>query len=87
MRRALGILVALLALAAHAAPVSAQTDEIQVYDGGLADPGTFNLTVHTNFIASGLKEPAFPGAVTAHRSLNGVPEWAIGVTRWLELGL
>jgi len=87
MRRALGTVFALLAFTASAAPVAAQTDEIQVYDGGLAEPGTFNLTLHTNFIASGLNEPAFPGAVTAHRSLNGVPEWAIGVTRWLELGL
>ncbi len=87
MRRALGALFALLAFAACAAPAAAQTDEIQVYDGGLAAPGTFNLTLHTNFIASGLEAPAFPGAVTANRSLNGVPEWAIGVTRWMELGL
>jgi hypothetical protein len=65
----------------------AQTDEIQVYDGGLAEPGVFNLTVHTNFIASGLKDPAFPGAVTANHSLNGVPEWALGVTDWFEAGL
>jgi hypothetical protein len=27
----------------------AQSDEIQVYDGGLAAPGIFNLTVHNNF--------------------------------------
>jgi hypothetical protein len=65
----------------------AQSDEIQVYDGGLAPVGTFNLTLHTNFIASGLDVPAFPGAVTANRSFNGVPEWALGVTRWFEAGL
>jgi len=84
MRRAALALFALLALAS---PAAAQTDEIQVYDGGLAEPGTFNLTLHTNYIASGLADPAFPGAVTANKSLNGVPEWALGVTRWLELGL
>ncbi len=67
--------------------VSAQTDEIQVYDGGLAVPGTFNLTLHTNFTAKGLTTPAFAGAVVPDKSLNGVPEWAYGVTAWFEAGL
>src|SRR3954469_10461371 len=65
----------------------AQTDEIQVYDGGLAPVGTFNLTLHNNFTPKGIKTPAFPGAVTSDKSLNGVPEWALGVTRWFEAGL
>jgi hypothetical protein len=65
----------------------AQTDEIQVYDGGLAAPGIFNLTWHNNFTPSGVSDPAFPGAVVADRSWNGVPEWAYGVTRWFEAGL
>ena len=50
----------------------AQGDEIQVYDGGLAPVGVFNLTVHNNFTPKGIKEPAFPGAVTADKSWNGV---------------
>ena len=66
---------------------SAQADEIQVYDGGLAAKGTFNLTLHNNYIAKGLTEPAFPGAVVADQSWNGVPEWAFGVTDWFEAGL
>jgi hypothetical protein len=66
---------------------SAQTDEIQVYDGGLAAPGIFNITLHSNFTPSGVKTPAFPGAVVADRSFNGVPEWAYGVTDWFEAGL
>jgi hypothetical protein len=66
---------------------SAQTDEIQVYDGGLAPVGTFNLTVHSNFTPRGLTTPAFPGAVVADKSFNGVPEWALGVTSWFEAGL
>src|SRR5947209_2894079 len=80
-------LLALVALVAIPAATFAQTDEIQVYDGGLTDPGVVNLTVHTNYIADGLKDPAFEGAVVAHHSLNGVPEWALGVTKWFELGL
>lgn len=66
---------------------AAQADEIQVYDGGLAARGTFNLTLHNNFISKGLTEPAFPGAVVANRSFNGVPEFALGVTDWFEAGL
>ena len=65
----------------------AQTDEIQVYDGGLAEPGIFNLTWHNNFTPIGVSTPAFPGAVIADRSWNGVPEWAYGMTSWFELGL
>jgi hypothetical protein len=82
-------LLALLVLALVAAPhiVAAQTDEIQVYDGGLAGTGRFNLTLHNNFTPVGLKTPAFPGALLADQSLNGVPEWAYGVTSWFEAGL
>ena len=65
----------------------AQTDEIQVYDGALAPPEVFNLTWHNNFTPSGTTTPAFPGAVTANKSWNGVPEWALGVTNWFEAGL
>ena len=81
--------LALIAMALVAAPVVAlaQTDEIQVYDGGLAAPGKFNLTLHNNFIARGATTPAFPGALIADKSFNGVPEWAYGVTDWFEAGL
>jgi hypothetical protein len=64
-----------------------QTDEIQVYDGGLAPPRVFNLTWHNNFTPKGATTPAFPGAVVADKSLNGVTEWALGVTNWFEAGL
>jgi hypothetical protein len=65
----------------------AQTDEIQVYDGVLAARGRFNLTLHNNFTPEGLTTPAFPGALLADKSLNGVPEFAYGVTPWFEAGL
>ena len=65
----------------------AQTDEIQVYDGGLAEVGKFNLTWHNNYIAKGVTEPAFSGANVADKSFNGVTEWAYGVTPWFEAGL
>ena len=78
---------AFLSLLAFAPPVFAQTDEIQVYDGGLAPVGTFNLTLHNNFTPHGIEVPAFPGAVVADKSFNGVPEFALGVTNWFEAGL
>jgi hypothetical protein len=88
MRRAYGWLVVMvLSVVAVPGAASAQTDEIQVYDGGLAPVGVFNLTLHNNFTPSGIKEPAFPGAVVSDKSLNGVPEWALGVTNWFEGGL
>ena len=81
------IMAMVIALLAVPAAAQAQTDEIQVYDGGLAPVGTFNLTLHNNFIAKGVTTPAFPGAVVADKSFNGVPEWALGVTEWFEAGL
>ena len=81
----LGLMLSLgLAMPARA---WAQGDEIQVYDGGLAPVGVFNLTVHNNFTPKGIDTPSFPGGVTANRSFNGVPEWALGVTNWFEAGL
>ena len=69
--------------ALHARP----GDEIQVYDGGLAPKGVFNLTLHNNYTPDGIRTPAFPGAVVSHGSWNGVPEWAYGVSSWFELGM
>ncbi len=69
------------------AAAAGQTDEIQVYDAAIAAPGQLNLTLHSNFTPSGVTQPAFPGAIVADKSFNGVPEWACGVTEWFEAGL
>jgi hypothetical protein len=66
--------------------VQAQTDEIQVYDAEITAPGQFNLTWHNNFTPSGRSEAAFPGGIIPNHALNGVPEWAYGVTDWFEAG-
>jgi hypothetical protein len=70
-----------------AAGVEAQTDEIQVYDAGIAPVGTFNLTWHNNYTASGSRLAGFTGGVVPRHSVNGVTEWAYGVNRWFEAGL
>jgi hypothetical protein len=71
---------------AWAGAARAQTDEIQVYDAEITAPGQFNLTWHNNFTPSGRRQPAFPGGIIPDHALNGVPEWAYGVTDWLEAG-
>jgi hypothetical protein len=78
---------ACLVLVFWSANAWAQTDEIQVYDAEIAEPGTFNLMVHNNFTPSGLKTPRFPGGLVPNQTLNGVPEWDYGVKDWFEQGL
>ena len=68
------------------APACAQTDEIQVYTGEINKPGEFSITVHNNYTPIGPTRPAFMGGIVPNHSLNGVPEYALGVTPWLELG-
>jgi hypothetical protein len=63
------------------------TDEIQVYNAGIAAPGQFTIQQHLNYIALGIKEPPFPGGLVSHHSINGTPEFAYGVTDWWEVGL
>jgi hypothetical protein len=76
-----------LCLLGATATVGAQTDEIQVYDAGIALPGQLNLTWHNNLTPSGRKVPDFSGGIVPDHALNGVPEWAYGVTDWFEAGL
>jgi hypothetical protein len=65
----------------------AQTDEIQVYDAEIAEPGVLNLMAHNNYTPDGLTQPRFSGGLVPNHTLNGVPEWAYGVTDWFEQGL
>ncbi len=75
--------VALLA----SVPAANATDEIQVYNAGIADVGQFTIQQHLNYIALGHKDPPFPGGLASDHSLNGTPEFAYGLTDWWEVGL
>jgi hypothetical protein len=77
----------LLLLLAASTLAAAQTDEIQVYDAEITVPGRWNLTWHDNFTPSGRTSTDFPGGVVPNHALNGVPEWAYGVSDWFEAGL
>jgi len=79
----------ILAFALLALPVAAlaQTDEIQVYDAEIAEPGVFNLMIHNNYTPIGRKAPDYPDAIIANHSFQTTAEWAWGVTDWFEQGL
>ncbi len=62
------------------------TDEIQVYNAGIAEVGQFTIEQHLNYTPVGVKTPAFPGALVNNGALNGTPEFAYGVTDWWEVG-
>jgi hypothetical protein len=83
----LRLLLIVIGLSAMPARTLAQTDEIQVYDGEIAEPGIFNLMIHTNFTPIGRKTPEFHDAIIANESVNGAAEWAYGVKPWFEQGL
>jgi hypothetical protein len=63
------------------------TDEIQVYNAGIAAVGQFTIQQHLNYTAIGLKDPPFPGGLVSNHAINGTPEFAYGVTDWWEVGL
>ena len=85
--RRLSCLLAGLALSAIAARPAEATDEIQVYNAGIAAPGQFTIQQHLNYVPLGVKEPPFPGGLISNNSINGTPEFAYGVTDWWEVGL
>ena len=63
------------------------TDEIQVYNASIAPLHTFTLQQHLNYVWQGGTTPDFDGGFASHRTLNGTPELAYGVTDWYEIGL
>ena len=65
----------------------AQTDEIQVYNAEINEPGQASIELHNNYTPIGRKTPDFRGGLIPEGTLNGVPEWAYGVTDWFEAGL
>jgi hypothetical protein len=77
---------ALLTLGTAIAEPAHATDEIHVYNAGIAEVGQFTIQQHLNYIPLGVKEPPFPGGLISHNSINGTPEFACGITDWWEIG-
>src|ERR1035437_2537230 len=85
-RRRLGLLAGATFWIVLGQPAKA-TDEIQVYNAGIAAPGQFTIQQHLNYVPLGVKDPPFPGGLISNNSINGTPEFAYGVTDWWEVGL
>jgi hypothetical protein len=66
--------------------VARADDEIQVYNGEMADVGKWTAQHHLNYAILGRKTPEFPGGLIPNRTLNGTGEYAVGVTNWFEFG-
>jgi hypothetical protein len=62
-------------------------DEIQVYNADINEVGQFSVQHHFNYAITGIPTPDYPSALVSNHALNATPEFAHGVTPWLELGL
>src|SRR6202795_1004212 len=80
-------LLAGAAFAAIGAQAAKATDEIQVYNAGIAAPGQVTIPQHINYVPLGVREPPLPDGLISHNSVIGTPEFAYGVTDWWEVGL
>ena len=58
----------------------------QVYDTEINNPGVLSLQLHNNYTPIGRERPDFMVGIAPDHTSNGVPEWARGITDWLELG-
>jgi hypothetical protein len=80
-------LLATCALCGLGPRIAHAVDEIQVYNADINEVGQFSVQQHLNYTITGIPTPAYPGALISNHALNGTPEFAYGVTPWLELGL
>ncbi|MDE2562434.1 MAG: hypothetical protein KGL48_09330 [Sphingomonadales bacterium] len=77
-----GISCAVLA----ASPARAAPEEIQVYLDDMSRPGQIGLDIHTNYVLTGDKTPDYPDEQRSVDRLRVTPEFALGLTKSLELG-
>lgn len=67
--------------------LAASSDEIQVYDDAINEPGELNVDTHLNYVISGTQQPAYNGEIPAHHDFRMTPEFAYGFTKNWEGGL
>jgi hypothetical protein len=78
--------ILLLALPVTAPAWAVDPFEIQVYEGDINQQLQAGLEVHTNFVASGRRDAAFPGEAVPHHTWRTTLEPSFGVLAWWELG-
>lgn len=80
------LVAAISGLLLAGAALASSSDEIQVYDDEINKPGQVGLELHTNYVSSGAKTPAWPGDAPSDHSLRVTPEFSYGLTDTLEAG-
>jgi hypothetical protein len=80
----LGVVLVAFALARVAGATDAF--EIQVYDPGINAPLSPGIEIHVNYVARGLTEPSYQGAVPMDQLIHVTFEPSFGVTTFWELG-
>src|SRR5216110_2801136 len=84
MRKIYLLIAVAIALIAHPAMARAQQGyEFEVYDTHLKNPGTTELELNTNFVASGPRRPD-TGLFPTQNMLRSSFEIGAGLTNWLE---
>jgi hypothetical protein len=87
MKLSVLVRVAAVAAALLSRQALATTDEIQVYNAQINEPGQFSIELHNNYAIKAKEEPDHHGGMVPNHALNGTPEFAYGVKEWWELGL
>jgi len=64
----------------------AQTGQIPGLRHRDQQSGSVQPQLHNNYTPIGRERPDFMVGIAPNHTLNGVPEWAWGITDWLELG-
>ncbi len=80
-------LALLVCLAALSGQTLAAPDEIQVYDDELNSPGAFGIELHSNYVLSGSRTPAYSGETPTNHVLQVTPEFSYGINKQWEAGL
>ena len=68
-------------------PAMTHVTEIQAYDGDIAAPRIFNLTLHSNYTPAGQSASHHAAGFSTDDAFTLGLEFAYGVTEWLELGV
>jgi hypothetical protein len=79
--------LAVLLIGCAASPANAAPEEIQVYMDELNNPGEIGLNVHNNYVLSGHPGVNYQGEQPSLYRYRLTPEWSLGLTRSLELGV
>jgi hypothetical protein len=77
----------ILSLSLHVFLAYGASEEIQVYTDDKEDAGEYSIDWHNNYVVSGRSTPQYPGELAPHHIYRLTPEFNLGLTDTLELGV